>query len=258
VAELAAAAGLELSAAVYETSNKLRLAEVFRNWRLRKRAVVMMGHTGTGKTNLLRSLIAKADLIESISRYCRTQTAETCKLRIDRHPYRILDTPGQFLHESERYKILREVRARPPIRVINVVAWGYHEYDINPIKAIDSDNAVRAEFLEEHRHKELGDLRKWVPLLGDRESTKWILTAVVKPDLWWGAATQVMEYYRSGEYAREIKSFDPNLVHVVLPYCSVTHRFYDQVLLDGSFDDAVRRETSSNFLRTIVKLGLRV
>lgn len=220
----------------------------------KKPTVLVLGSTGVGKTNLLRSLSSPPGLVDPISRFTRTETPAGETVRIDGHPFRVIDTPGQMNHESARLKVIREAMANPPVRVINVVCYGYHEYQGQADQAVKR-GVPSEKFLREHRRREIEAAQNWIPLLGDTGVTEWVATVVTKADLWWPEHDSVREHYANGEYADAIMSVDPRIRHAVLSYCSVFHKFFDEVRLPGEFDDARRIETNVHFLNQLVNLG---
>lgn len=228
-----------------------RLATFFKS----KDTIIVLGSTGSGKTNLLESLGAAAALVDPIPSITRTQTPERRKVIVNERPFTIIDTPGQAAHAAQRQELYREGLANPPVRMINVVSYGYHEYATGSKEALNGQGSPSDAWLERHRANELTAMREWLPLLGDRETTSWILTAVTKADLWWSEHDAVVDYYENGPYAEELTRQDPGLKHSVLPYSSVFHRFYGEAPLSGMFDDEDRLQTTTHFLQQLATLG---
>lgn len=245
---------VEAAAKLYRLAEDEKLVKRVTNFFKRKEKIIVLGSTGSGKTNLLNSLEVAAALVEPISATTRTQTNERRQVIVNERPFFVIDTPGQVAHSSHRQGVYREAMANPPVRVINVVSYGYHEYASGSSEAIDGEIA-RTEWLERHRENELVAMREWLQLLGNRDTAAWVLTAVTKADLWWDEQDDVLDYYNAGPYAAELKRQDPGLKHSVLPYCSVLHRFYGQAALAGTFDDQDRLETTRHFLQQLVALG---
>jgi energy-coupling factor transporter ATP-binding protein EcfA2 len=248
------AVAIEVGAALWRASEDLKLTEKIKDALRKKEVLIVLGASGSGKTNLIISLNSAAGLVDPVWRMNRTTATARQQVRIKGQPFRVIDTPGQSLHEADRLGTVRQVAAKPLVRIVNVVSYGYHEYDTNVSNAVGPDGQPRAEFLEMHRQEELQALKQWLPVLGDRNTTKWILTAVAKADLWWHQREQVVGHYMSGEYNAAIKESDSNLRHVVLPYCSVAHKFYNRAPVDGSFDDRDRMRTNIHFLQQLVAL----
>jgi energy-coupling factor transporter ATP-binding protein EcfA2 len=249
------AVAIEVGAALWRASEDLKLSEKIADALKKKEVLIILGASGVGKTNLILSLNSAAGLIDATWRMNRTAATVRTHVRINGQPFQVIDTPGQPLHESDRLRAVREVAARPLVRVINVVSYGYHEYDTDRSNVIGPHNLPNTQFLEERRQEEVQALRQWLPILGDRSITRWVLTAVSKADLWWHESEQVLDYYRNGDYNSAIRSADPKLHHAVLPYCSVGHKFYGVTPLDGSFDDNDRVRTNIHFLKQLIGLG---
>jgi energy-coupling factor transporter ATP-binding protein EcfA2 len=248
------AVAIEVSAALWRASEDLKIAEKLRDIFRKKEVLIVLGASGSGKTNLIVSLNSAAGLVDPIWRMNRTTATVRHKVRIKGQPFQVIDTPGQALHESDRLSSVRQVAAQPMVRVVNVVSYGYHEYDTDASNAVRPDGQPRAEFLDKHRNEEVRALKQWLPILGDRNTTKWVMTAVAKADLWWHDQESVLRHYKDGEYNQMIRASDSRLHHVVLPYCSVAHKFYNATPLDGSFDDSDRMKTNIHFLQQLVAL----
>lgn len=216
---------------VFERAHKqgwlAKLVNVFRH----KHRVLVLGTTGAGKTNFLKSL---QEIVPSaIEQMNRTEFAKKHSLSILRQPFIFTDTPGQTVHESRRMRAIREAMSGGISGVINVVFYGYHEYRIGKSDAISQKGSVRESFLATHRQAELDALNEWTSLLGDEQTIGWFLTVVTKADLWWDRKDEVLEYYSSGPYhdaLGEMKKLSP----VVKEYCSVLHKFYGEAPLSGS------------------------
>ncbi len=251
----ASLAAIETAAKLYRLAEDEGLLAKLANFFKHKETIIVLGSTGSGKTNLLDSLGVAAALVEAIPAINRSQAPDRRRVIVNERPFNIIDTPGQKGHEPHRQALYREAMARPPVRVINVVSFGYHEYATGSSEAVDGVGTPRDDWLERHRANELTAMREWLPLLGNRTTTSWILTAITKADLWWNEHDSVVSYYESGPYAEEIQRHDSGLKHSVLPYSSVFHRFYGASPLAGTFDDEDRLQTTSHFLQQLVALG---
>jgi hypothetical protein len=173
-------------------------------------------------------------------------------IQIENQPFRFIDTPGQDEHISRRSLAFREATSQGATGIINVVANGYHEYDVDPDKALTKSGKVREEFLGIHRNAEIEALDEWIHLV-PASRARWLLTVVSKADLWWHEREQTLDHYRSGEYGKRVKE-DTRLHHWVLPYCSVIHRFYGRGSVSGHFDDAERRRTRTHLLSSLLQI----
>lgn len=249
------AAAVEVGTALWRAAEELKFREKITDLFKKRETIIILGATGCGKTNLILSLNAAAGFVDSIPRANRTEASIRQRVRINDKPFRVIDTPGQAYHEADRLASVRELSTRSNVRIINVVSFGYHEYGRNPQEAVDQDNHARSQYLSTHREEELRALHEWLPILGDRSITKWILTVVSKADIWWDNNEEVLDNYRSGAYAEEIRRQDPKIRHAVMPYCSVAQKFYGRVPLSGNFDDKTRMNVDKHFLSQLVGLG---
>ncbi|MEU2582548.1 GTPase domain-containing protein [Streptomyces avermitilis] len=250
-----AAASVELAAGIWRIAEDQGFVEKVIDFFKKRDKILVLGSTGTGKTNLISSLGAVTGHVNAIPRDARTQTAESHRVRLENRPLLVVDTPGQALHAPQREEAIRDaMKGEGLVRVINVVANGFHEFATSASSAVENGKP-REEFLQQQRSTEIDSLKSWVPLLGDRFQTAWVLTVVNKADLWWERRDAVMDQYRAGPYADAIRASDSRLKHAVLPYCSVIHRFYGEARLPGEFDDENRLAITSHFLRELVVLG---
>lgn len=221
----------------------------------KKQVIVVLGATGVGKTNLLDSLESISPKI--IHQLNRTEFAKERNLRIDGNPFEFVDTPGQIEHKSRRIEAIRNAMAKGKVGVINIVSYGFHEHRSATWRdAVNDDGTVKEDFVETQRQVELTMLSEWVPLLGSKETSSWLMTIVSKADLWWDNQADVMNYYTTEEYFRCLgdgQSLNP----VVIPYCSVFKKFYGEGLLSGRFDEENRTVLRDNlFSRLLYSVGM--
>jgi ABC-type cobalamin/Fe3+-siderophores transport system ATPase subunit len=163
-----------------------------------KHKVLVLGSTGVGKTNFIKSLSEALPMaIELID---RTEFAQHHKLVLDKEPFIFIDTPGQINHQAKRLDVIKQAMAGSISGIINVVSYGYHEYRIGTKDALETDDSIREAFLARHRQIELDALNEWTTLLGDRKTADWLLTVVSKADLWWSSRDDVLKHYESEDY----------------------------------------------------------
>ncbi len=141
------------------------------------------------------------------------------------------------------------------VGVINVVSYGYHEYEDaaragQPI--VRPDRTVEKAYLERHQQTEIEVLHEWIPLLGYPDTIKWLMTVVTKADLWWDMRDTVTAYYLSGPYYEALGPAQA-LAPTVLEYCSVFRMFYGRGKLVGLLDDEGRGRLRSNLLGTLLE-----
>lgn len=208
---------------------------------------MILGSTGVGKTlfrNSLTELIA-----EFIDRTDRTTFSNTQQLKIGDELFRLVDTPGQRFHDSRRFNAIRAASAGGVDGIINVVSFGYHEYNSATLPAIDAAGVTDLGFLERHRKIEIEALKEWTPFFTPSVA-RWMMTVITKADLWWDEKESVISHYSDGIYSSQSKSV--NATPIVLPYCGRVHRFYDQGRVSGAFDDTDRIRLRQQLLSVIV------
>ena len=216
----------------------------------KKHKVLVLGSSGVGKTNLLKSLTTLTP--EAIHFMNRTEFAQKHHIKIAKEPFIFQDTPGEFGKAPRRMKAVREALSSPIAGVINVVSYGYHEHRTADSAMFGSNNYPKEDFLSAYREQEIAALAEWVELLGDEQHIGWAITVVTKADLWWHRKEEVLEHYSKGAYANSLGSLT-RMAPSVVEYSSVFHKFYDKMPLSGAFDDQDRQRVRSNLLRTLLE-----
>jgi hypothetical protein len=222
-----------------------KIKEVFR----KRHQVIVLGTTGTRKTNFLESL--KTSMPLAIDTMNRTEFVEKNRINVDREPFTFIDTPGQVGHQARRAEAVRQVLKGGATGIINIVSYGYHEYTRPQETVFDANGAIREDFLEEHCAVELEALKDWNELLGDPTTSPYLITVVSKADLWWDKHEEVIQYYQNGEYF-QVLGGAKNLNPVVLPYCAVFHKFYGRGPMTGMVDDADRQKMRTNLVHHLL------
>lgn len=211
--------------------------------------VIVVGSTGAGKTQLIDSL---SDLLPpAISYLDRTGFASSDDLQVGKQFFRVWDTPGQASFAGERSTTIRAVSSKP-FGVINVVAYGYHEYRADLTTLTDSTGQVRGDYLKRHRELEIKQLRSIIPHLVGNPNLRWFLTVVAKADLWWDEKDTVLDYYERGKYADAYGPLGWLGGPVVLEHCSVMHPFYNRVPISGHYSDDDRRRGREQLLASLL------
>jgi hypothetical protein len=243
--------GIELASLLLKEAEKQGLAAKLKALFRRKPRVLVLGCTGTGKTNFLNALVQPQP--GAIRKEDRTRYTEAKDLLVQAgSAYRFVDTPGDTDLRDARLQAIREaMSAKGGISgVINVVSYGYHEYDLPPNSAV-LDGEARQDFLRSHRLEENHRLSEWTDLLGNKESVQWLVTVVTKADLWWDRKPDVLKHYKTGAYFKALGSAQ-SLGPRVVPFCSVFHRFYGEARMSGVFDHSDQNQTRSDLITTLV------
>lgn len=220
----------------------------------KKHRVLVLGPSGVGKTQFLMSL---TDLdCDAIDRRHRTGSEQRYRMSIKGTPFVFIDTPGQLIHKDERIDAIRRAIRENVEGILNVVCFGYHEGrspEAQVLAPRGKLTAVREDYLEESRRRELECVREWSSLLGRGSRTPWVITVVTKADVWWDRREEVVSYYigSTGEYMGALSEAG-NLNRGVIEYCSVFHRFYGVVPMSGTFDQRDRAKQRDHLLREML------
>jgi energy-coupling factor transporter ATP-binding protein EcfA2 len=239
-------AALKAAQAILEIAQRQgwldKLKDVFRS----KHDILILGSTGTGKSNFVRSL---RELVpEAIDHMNRTQWATREKVTLAGEVFRFTDTPGQTHHGDRRTDAIRRaVEGGRPFGIINVVCGGYHEYLTGKSEALLPNGAPNPTWISEHLAVEIDAALQWVPLLAVARP-KFVLTLVSKADLWWHDRETVLRHYEVGAYRKKLA-----LDHIVLPYSSTYHRFYDSGITIGAFESKDRVTVQERFLEELFR-----
>ncbi|WP_239342471.1 GTPase domain-containing protein [Frankia sp. CiP3] len=220
-----------------------------------KHHVLVLGSSGTGKSNLLESL--KTLIPQAIDHMDRTEHGRTERLKLDSEPFVFHDTPGQLAHAPRRRAQILEALKHPPLGIINVTCWGYHEGRSGRGEALDDQYHPREDWLERNRLLELKAMEEWIDIVGEhRTKPQWVMTLVSKSDLWRGDRERVIRYYGEGEYGQRLEHVSVD-GHSVFEYCSVIHRYFKDGYVSGEFDDDARIHLRERFITQLLLAAVK-
>ncbi len=247
------AGGVKLASLLLEEAEKQGLIDKLKTYFKRKPRILLLGSTGVGKSQFLRSLVQAHP--EPIARGDRTIFTSSQVLLVRKSPFRFVDPPGDAsdaMKDVRSDKIREGMSARGGISgVINVVSYGYHEYDVAKKDVFLPDGKVDPQYLARHRQFEIDQLSEWTALLGSPKTIKWLITLVTKADLWRNDRDSVRQHYQTGDYNRALGdalSVNPR----VLLYSSVFFKFYAEAPLSGYFDENDRRILAEQFVKALL------
>lgn len=242
---------LQVSKALTEAYNfaeKQGLLQSFLNFFKKKHRVLVLGSSGVGKTQLIRSL---TDVVpELVSVIERTKFPKISKLSVNQHLFEFLDTPGELNKTEIREKVLKEAVDRKFPLIINVVSYGFHEYSASGERRFFENGKLSADYLDEHKLIENDLFAQWVTSLSNLKVRARVLTVASKADIWWKDRDQVLEHYGSGAYSEALIGSD--LEHAVLPYCSRIKRFHEVGEVCSTFDETIKGELRKGFFEAFV------
>lgn len=87
------AAGVQLASAVWGLADNQDLMTRVLDFFKKKHTILILGSTGAGKSNLVRSLNAAAGLVAAIPSATRTEAVEPHRVRVNSSPFKVIDTP---------------------------------------------------------------------------------------------------------------------------------------------------------------------
>ena len=174
----------------------------------RRRSFLTIGFSGTGKTELLRS-VTRANIqddprMPTIHTTTGLGTVGATKLVV-------VDTAGNVsLFETIVRQEIERAQSGGYLGILNVTAYGYNEprggYRLSSKHVdvyADDSNMVNPEFLEIERKNELAFLQRWLEIASASGQIGWIFCAMNKYDLWRHQADEVRHHYGpDGPYGR--------------------------------------------------------
>lgn len=235
---------------LYTLANELGLIGKLKAYFRDKNHIVVLGSTGCGKSQFIQSL---SEVVTApIHNTDRTEYNTASKLDFSGASLiNFVDTPGQIGHQSRRMDAVKEGITRAD-GIINVVSYGFHEYDTGSKSALNATGTADATFLENHRKLEIEQLAEWSGILSSGTKDPWLITLVTKADLWWDKRDEVRGYYTSGDYAKALGPASTMNPSVCL-YSSVRHLFYGEAPVSGYFDDKQRWRLHESFFRVLLE-----
>lgn len=218
----------------------------------KKHKILLLGCSGVGKTELVKSIESiNPEIIHFTS---RTRDKTISGIKINKVPFEFIDIPGEENDLSIRTQAILD-HVNDLDAVINVVSYGYHEYAYGKGDALVEGNLISNEYLLQNRKREIDTIPEWSISVGGIRPYR-LITVVSKADLWWNNQKDVISHYEAGPYYAALgpaKHLNP----MVIPYCSVIKKFYDETPTSGEIDENVRVMFRNNLLRTLVEIAGR-
>lgn len=188
--------------------------------------IAVFGAGGVGKSTIGR-LLSTGNIYDLSTEYSESLITEPHLLKGEWGI--VVTAPGQERRVEKHWDdIFKKIEKTKKIGIINVVAHGYHSFELNSYR--DSDiykngmtlgNFVK-KYSEHRRCVEIELQEKLLSGLKSIESSFWMLTIINKQDLWWNSNEKVMNYYTNGKYSDNIEEFQKkvginNFQHEFLP-----------------------------------------
>jgi hypothetical protein len=197
--------------------------------------VLLLGASGVGKSQLTKALLGDTTAISSDD---RTQTVQRHFGRLQDFPLLLVDTPGTGDRKEPRTQAIID-HGHKPHGIINVVAFGYHEYKIHDTNEAITLNRIRDDFRLDNLRMEIRLCSEWSESIW--QNTNWLITVANKADLWYNPDTvhEVIDYYTFGEYATSLRDLDRHF-HNVLKISACPKLYYNQVPMSGFYTPSDR------------------
>lgn len=173
--------------------------------------ILIFGPGGSGKSTLSKVLSEPIDwLVDPPGLYKESIGTERVKLK-DVPSVEIVVPPGQsFRRDTTWPNLLKDLVAGHYRGVIVVASHGLASIPLDSYKDHKLYDGNLSKFLEamrdEERHEELEILKRLLPTFSLVKGKLWLLTVVVKQDLWWPEKDVVERYYREGPYKELISA----------------------------------------------------
>jgi hypothetical protein len=226
--------------------------------------IPVFGDGGTGKTTLGKFLAGELDTSIALPAYRESIVSESRSLPGE-IPCVFLIAPGQKRKRPatwpDFYRLLAGGMARG---VINVVAYGYHATELEQTRhQVYRKGMTNAEFadafLAYNREQEIVALRELAPHLQAAQGKIWMVTLVMKQDLWWPNRAAVSAHYMRGEYGDLVKGVSnfkgaENFIHHYYSASLIPENLKtkDAVLVASTasgFDQPLRTANLHNFVQ---------
>ena len=225
----------------------------------KKRTVLVLGFTGSGKTSLLRDLFGAT--VPPDETNSSTLDVNKYIFRVGNTQFVCADTPG---HPTVRGRLDTEIDSlvRGDYQgVINVVCYGFNQSrhrgaEHNPYKPVLKSGRVNPRYLKQERREELEYLTGWAKLVDPTSGLEWVMTVANKADLWFKKSAEVRDYYvDSGKYAELLDQNLDNFRHEYVKLCAAIEGFHGKKVQTKNIpSNDQRKEMRDTLLKTLHQL----
>ncbi len=174
--------------------------------------LLIVGSGGVGKSTLGRILAQEHGLLfDALGAFKESDDMEKYEIK-DGPGAEILVPPGQdFRLNAVWGELMSDIAAGRFRGIVLVGSYGRHALSHSYKSHREYPRFKNKEkFLKWHlqnrREKEIEILRQLAPFVKSCPSRLWLMTLVVKQDLWWPIRHEVEAFYRNGDYAKELSA----------------------------------------------------
>lgn len=211
--------------------------------------VILYGESGAGKTQFLQTILGNGVIVGS-----RTYDGYSENLVLeDGHIIEFIDTPGHQSLKPARKNMITMLAKGEIDGIINMVNYGYLSTELTPLDTVFKvgSNEVKEEYLRENRKRELEQVKEWMEFVNANGKVRWILTVVNKADIWYANYNDVLDYYRQGDYYKQIEALHHVADLPIFPFCSIIRPFCGRPML-LAMGEAEKRDMHSALYKEII------
>lgn len=239
--------GVSAAKFISKESNRNFFQKIYYSLFRKKRKILILGASGSGKSQFIESLKNSKGLVV----VPRTHESESMKIDFFDYPIEVRDTPGHESKKELRLIELDRLILQPVEGIINVVSYGFSEAPEAGRNIAIKNKILDKDFIIKNREYEIEQINEWVNRVRPNRNVKWIITLVTKADLWWENYEEVNEHYTNGSYGKKINGL--NIPMYTLPYCSIIKPFF-KIQEKNTFGEVEKDALKNVFFKTVINI----